>query len=412
MRTLVIGDMHLGCGAGPEIFTGVRVFEAFIEGATLHPTRIVLNGDTFDFLAHGADRDASEQQLMYAFVEDAMTSVCLAALGRAVARGGLLVIRVGEHDRALEQPAVQAILVHAIAGTDANATRISFHAGSEPTLLEIGGVRVLVTHDVHQRDVASACWIATHLFNPLRRQYGVGLADLLRPDYAAAMVAALAVNPTAAKHVFRRADEVAGPPGSGVRSSAALQLPRVFGRSGLTARERKVLSCTLDPAVAVGVSPEDSPALEQARLKVFRQVLNEHAALAGDEPRRIVGAEWNAARGLARRFGASVAVLGHSRAVGWRSEESLTAVDVGSWARLLAPSLGCGDEAWLRTLESWQRTVRVDGAADEVALRSQRTAALIEPIPAGGGAQLALVEWRPDSGLVCLRSHSLLSPAG
>ena len=407
MRTLVLGDIHLGCGAGPDVFTGARAFEALLEGAALHPTRIVLNGDTFDFLAHEADRGADDQQLMHAFAEDARVSVFLAALGRTLARGCLLVIRAGEHDRALERPDIQAILVRAITSADACATRITFNSRSHPTLLEIGGVRVIVTHDVHQRDGASAHWIVAHLFNLLRRQYGVGLADLLRPDYATAMIAALAVNPTAAKHVFRLADED-GPPGAGVASSTALQLPRVFARSGLTPRERRVLSDALDPAVVLGVSPEDSPVLERARLKVFRHVLTHHAAPASEEPRRIVGAEWNAARSLARRFGASVAVLGHSRAIGWRSEDLLTAVDVGSWTRLLdLPQVGCGDAVWLRTLEAWQRTVKICGAPDDVPLRSLRTAALLEPMPARGGARLALVEWRPDSGLVRLRERSL-----
>jgi hypothetical protein len=412
MRTLVLGDIHLGCGASPNVFPDVRAFEALIEDAALHPTRIVLNGDTFDFLAHGADREADEQQLMHAFTEDARTSVFLAALGRVLARGGLLVIRAGEHDRALEHPDVQAILVRAIAGTNGCAIRITFNSSAHPTLLEVGGVRVLIIHDVHQRDGASARWIAAHLFNLLRRQYGVGLADLLRPDYAGAMIAALAVNPTAAKHVFRLADEAAWPPGGGVTSRTALQLPRVFARSGLTPRERRVLSDALDPGVVLGVSTEDSMALDRARLKVFRHVLTGHAGPAIDEPRRIVGSEWNAALRLARRFGASVAVLGHSRAVGWRSEDLLTAVDVGSWTALLArPQVGCEEEVWLRTLDSWQRTVRIGRAPDDVQLRSLRTAALIEPIPARGGARLALMEWRPDSGLVCLRERSLPSQA-
>lgn len=402
MRTLVVGDMHLGCGAGPDVFAGARDFEALLEDVAARPTRVVLNGDTFDFLAHETDGRASAEPLMHAFTEDATNAVVLAALGRAVARGGRLVVRAGEHDRALEHRVVQAILVRSIG--EGNASRIAFEPYGHPTLLEIGGVRGIVAHDVRGRSSASARWLATHLLNPLRRQYGVGLADLLRPDYVGAVVAALAVNPTAAKHVLRLADDAVWSMFAETDAGVALALPRVFASSGLTPRERKVLTSALDPAVVLGVSPEDAQVLEQARVKLLRHVLDGRAA---GEPRRIVGAEWHAARALARRFGARVAIFSHSRAVGWRTEESLAAVDTGTWTWLLEPPPpGSSDEVWRQTLECWQRTVRTGGRPEGLSLRRRLTAALMEPA-AGGGAALALVEWSSGGGLVRLRERSV-----
>lgn len=399
MRTLVVGDMHLGCGAHTNIFSGGRAFEALLDEAAATPTRVVLNGDTFDFLAHGAPRGADAERVMHMFTEDATSGAVLAALGRVHARGGALLFRAGEHDLALADRGVQAVLVRAISGDDAAATRIGFAADGHPTLLESGGVRVVVTHDVLDQDSATNHWLATHILNPIRREYGVGFADLLRPDYADAAVAALAVNPTAAKLALRVADE---------DMDAVLRLPRVLGRSGLTSRERQVLANALDPVHAVGLGPEDYGALELARLKLLRQVL----AVRGDPAnglRRLDGAEWSAARRLAERFRASAVVFGHTRAVGWRCDDALTAVDAGTWTWLLVASPDGLDR---QRLAAWQRTSRIGVGPAEMPLRSRWTAVLLEPRASRGRTRLSLVEWRPDGGLVHLRERWLPVTAG
>ncbi|MBK7823618.1 hypothetical protein [Nannocystis sp.] len=294
MRTLVIGDMHLGCGACPNIFSGARAFEALLADVAALPTRVVLNGDTFDFLAHDAPLGASHEQVMHMFTEDPTNGALLTALGRVLERGGALVFRRGEHDLALADRDVQAVLVRAISRSDANATQISFAAGRGPTLLSIGGVRVIVTHDVQNRDDAATRQLAIRLLNPLRRQYGVGYADLLRPRYTDAVVAALAVNPTAAKLVFRLVDGHA--PESDLDD--LLRRSLVFDRAGLSAREREVLASALDPTIVTSMSPEDCEILEQARVRLLRHVLD-RGALTDEGPRRLAGAEWAAARRLA-----------------------------------------------------------------------------------------------------------------
>lgn len=405
MRTIVVSDMHLGCGASPDIAGGARAFEAMLLALATAPTRVVLNGDNFDFLAQEFAPAGDAEQVMRAFTEDAACAVLLAALARVLAAGGQLVVRAGEHDRALDESAVRAVVLRALAPGD-SATRVSFHDHRCPTLLEIGGARLVVAHDVYERDSAADRWLAVQVLNPLRRQYGVGFADLLRPDYVSAVAAALVANPTAAKLVLGPPDAEVWPRVAGSLRGSSLQLPQMFARAGLSPRERTVMTAALDPGVVLGVRPADYQDLEHARLKLLRFILAPHVA-DGGAPRRIGGAEWQAARRLARRFGASAAILGHSRSVGWRSEDGLTALDAGTWAWLLdPPTPGDDDAVWRRTLATWQRSPRIDGMRD--GLRLRWTAALIEPRPAHAGALLALVEWRQGGGL--LRWHECSLP--
>jgi len=405
MRTIVVSDMHLGCVASPAITGGARAFEAMLLALASTRTRVVLNGDNFDFLAQELAPAGNAEQVMHAFTEDAGCALLLSALARVLAVGGELVVRAGEHDRALDEPAVRAVMLRALASNDAAPPRVSFHDHRCPTLLEIGGARVVVAHDVYDRDSAADRWLAVQVLNPLRRQYGVGLADLLRPDYASAVAAALVANPTAAKLVLRLADADVWPKLSGSLRGSAMQLPHVFARAGLTPRERAVMTAALDPGVVLGVRPADYRHLEHARLKLLRFVLPRHVT-DGEAPRRLGDAEWSATCRLARRFGASAAILGHSRAVGWRSEDGLTALDTGTWAWLLAPPMASDDDgAWRRTLATWQGSPRIDGPRD--GLRLRWTAALIEPRPDNAGALLALVEWRQGGGLLRWHERSL-----
>lgn len=403
MRTLVVGDLHIGCGAHTNIFSGGRAFAALLDEVAVAPTRVVLNGDTFDFLAQNSPHDADPEQVMHMFTEDATCGAVLAALGRVLARGGALLFRAGEHDLALAERGVQAVLVRAITGS-AGTTRIGFAADGTLTLLAVGGARVVVTHDVLGQDSAANRWLATHLLNPIRQQYGVGFADLLRPDYAVAAVAALAVNPTAAKQVLRVADEATWP--AIMESGVALRLPRVFGRGGLTPRERQTLSHALDPAHAGAMNPEDYEVLERARLKLLRHVLATRGVTADAGLRRPDGAEWAAARSLAERFRARAVIFSHSRAVGWRCDDALTAVDTGTWTWLLdQPPEGLGR----RWLAAWQRTSRI--GPTEASLRSRWTAALLEPRASRDRTRLALIEWT-DGGLAQLRERWLPASAG
>jgi hypothetical protein len=50
MRTIVLSDLHLGNGGVYDVFAGGDALPAFLERVAATPTRIVLNGDTIDFL--------------------------------------------------------------------------------------------------------------------------------------------------------------------------------------------------------------------------------------------------------------------------------------------------------------------------------------------------------------------------
>lgn len=202
MRTLLLSDLHLGCGVCPGIFVGGAVLEVLLRHLGPEPLRVVLNGDTFDFPSQ-LHEDSGAVSVMRAFVEDAAVARVLARLGALVVGGGELVLRAGEDDRELGDPRVQEALVGGLCTSGAAAAaRVAIAAGGAPMTLEIGGVRVLVTRLARGGDAARA--LARRLLNPLRLHFGVGLVDLLRPDYAGAVLAMLAVNPTAAKQVFRQ----------------------------------------------------------------------------------------------------------------------------------------------------------------------------------------------------------------
>lgn len=105
-------------------------------------------------------------------------------------------------------------------------------------------------------------------------------------------LAALAVNPTAVKHVLR---DLAGDTGQILRR---LRPSDEFRGAGLSDREAEVLALALDPDVVLGAKSYDDGALQRARLKLQRASLGE--AAAGEHPREVTAEEWQAARTLAR----------------------------------------------------------------------------------------------------------------
>ena len=50
MITIVLSDIHLGNGAGYDIFAGEAVLPSVLAAAASQRARVILNGDTFDFL--------------------------------------------------------------------------------------------------------------------------------------------------------------------------------------------------------------------------------------------------------------------------------------------------------------------------------------------------------------------------
>lgn len=352
------------------------------------PLRVVLNGDTFDFPSQMYE-GIGAVSVMRGFVEDAAVARLLARLGVLVAGGGELLLRVGEDDRELGDPRVQEVLVAGLCtGDAAAAARISIEPGVLPTLLEIGGVGVLVARTARSSDDARV--LASHLLNPLRTHYGVGLADLLRPDYAGAVLAVLAVNPTAAKQVFRRLGVGASDPLGGLR----LNLGAHLVAAGLLERERGVLGRALDPDEVLGSDAYDL--LAAARLKLFRYSLGRRTTVDGDGLREIAADEWASLRRLACERRAAAVVVGGSHVPGWRVDGGVTVADAGSWTLsmdLSGMTRQTSAGRWRQTMREWQRIHQLDrldpARAARVGVRSQIHALLLEP--AAEGARLTLL---------------------
>ena len=380
MRTLVLSDLHLGCGADPGIFVGADPLTELLARHTGAPLRVVLNGDTFDFPAQeGSD-------VIHALTHSPTNLTVLAALGRVADRGGELIFRAGRHDAELERADVQAHVLRALQVPARTRRRVAFVAAATPTRCEVGGSTVLIRRSLVDDDAEPDA--AVHaLVNSLRRQFGVGLADLLRARPLAGALAGLAVNPTAARHVLR---DLPGAP----KILRALQTSRLFARADLSRREAEVLLAALDPDAVLGAGGHDG-SLHRARLKLLRSGVGE-AATPVVFPRDLRDDEWASARLEAQRAGAAAVLGGHTHAAGWRAEADLVACDTGAWTWLAdTPAAADDDAAWAAYLERWQRTPRIDARLSGLPpTRLHLTAALLSARSGGRGACLALLEWR------------------
>lgn len=408
MRVLVLSDLRVAWGADTSAIDGVGAMLRALLAADSRPLRVVLNGDTFDFPGQRSTSLATPVAVARALLDAPAGALLVSALREPLTAGGRLVVRAGEHDGELREPAVAAQLLAALA--DVEGARIHIHDAT-PSPLDVGGVRVAICRRAPVSDPATIRWIAARILAPLRTHFGLGLADHLRPDYIAAVLAALAVNPASVKLAL------AGHLGDGAGvlpellaggGASPLDLPRELVAAGLDERERVILLRLLDPAVAMG-DVEDVASLERARLRLFRGAL---ARLPSPTPtpRRLVGEEWHQLRTIARRCGAAVIVSASGSRCGWRSEPTLTAIDTGSWTwQVLRPEV---DEParWRGALATWQRVAASQptlGAAAAVSCRL--TAALVEPSTPAPGARVALIEWRPGVGVVALRERSVVA---
>src|SRR5687768_8502165 len=149
MRTVVLSDLHLGNGQGYDIFAGAEALPAFLNTFTCEPTRVVLNGDSVDFLMNEdplelqVERAVEQARAMVAAVP---TAAVLEALGRVLAAGGEVVLRLGNHDVELALAEVQEVLREALGQPPEVAQRLCFQRGDAPWVLEVGGARVLLAH--------------------------------------------------------------------------------------------------------------------------------------------------------------------------------------------------------------------------------------------------------------------------
>jgi UDP-2,3-diacylglucosamine pyrophosphatase LpxH len=448
MRTVVLSDLHLGNGQSYDIFAGAEALPAFLDTLTGEPTQVVLNGDSVDFLMNEDPLELQVERAVEqarALVAAAPTAAVLKALGRVLAAGGEVVLRLGNHDVELALAEVQAVLRQALGQPPEVAQRLLFHRGDAPWVLEVGGARILLAHgeqhdawnkvdyahlpgpgapegaDPARYRYSAGSLLVKKLLNPLKRQYGMRFADLLMPDFQGALLAAFAINPGAVRLAFQESSLRMG--WQLLRRSMApmtfdleeaepdLGLAERVEAAGLTAQELQAL----EEVVGGGLLhfSDDDPALLSARQKLGRSALQSYAWLhrmaAGDSSERSYGLaptrdEWAEARRLAQKFQAGAVLIGHTHAARWKHEEDLLYVNSGTWIWLMRlPSPEAPRTVWADFLRELQRNPRLDPEHQRLARLEQRFTAVVCSPHAQGGAEVSLVEWQP-SGLQVLGS--------
>ncbi len=450
--TLVLSDLHLGNGGQFDIFAGGDALPRMLAECARQPVRVICNGDTFDFLLNedplelDAERAVQQARLI---VHHLPTAAVLCALGRVLAAGGEVIIRLGNHDIELALAEVQQAIREALSQPAEIAARLRFERGDAPMLLEVGGVRVLIAHGEHgdpwnridydtlpasasQLRAAQSPFsyppgsrLVKTLMNPLKRQHRMRFIDLLKPDFQGAVLTALAVNPAAVKTVFKGSTlsllwQLFRRPSGAVSFDSEpepeLGLSEAISKAQLTEEEHAVLAQHLGDTGAVSFSADDASVIDSAMEKLGRTGLSFYAqaqrllaAETGDTYFSLDPAqeEWQEARRLAQKFAASAVIVGHTHAARFAADDELTFVNTGTWIWLMQlPASSSTSEEWTAFLGTLRQNPALDPQAGQTArLLTRFHAALLRETP--GGARLSLVRWDDRQGLVTERESEL-----
>ncbi|EPX61756.1 hypothetical protein D187_010375 [Cystobacter fuscus DSM 2262] len=445
MRTVILSDLHLGNGQGYDIFAGETALPAFLDSLASAPTRVVLNGDTVDFLMNEDPLELQVERAVRqarALVSMPSTATVFASLGRLLAVGGEVLVRLGNHDIELALGEVQAVLREALRQPPDIAARLLIHRGDAPELLDVGGARLLLTHGDHGDNwnkveyahlpgpgapasahagdykYAAGSVLVKTLLNPLKRRYGMRFADLLVPDFQGAVMAALAVNPSAVRLLFQnttfdilwqlfRKSQVplAFDPNAPVEED--LGLAQRVDEANLTDEERRELEEVMGPSPVSFGGDEVEPS-QQTRIKLARAALGAYARMqrlfVGQSGQRYLSlepteAESKEAQRLAKKFGAGAVIIGHTHAARWKQDAEVLYANSGSWIWLMRlPSPEAPDSDWADFLDELRNNPGLEPQRQRLAkLETRFTAVVAEPHP-DGGATVSLVEWMPSPG--------------
>lgn len=450
MRTLILSDLHLGNGGDYDIFGGSEALPALLDQFVSLPTRVILNGDSMDFLLNEEPLrlDVSRAVQQAESIATAKTTrPTLEALGRICKAGGEVLVRMGNHDVELALAEVREVLRKHLNQPDSVAARMTFERGSEPHLLNVGGATILITHG-EQHDpfnqvdydhlpgpgaTASVqpdtfkyppgSLLVKEILNPLKKKRHMRFADLLKPDFQGAVLTALAVDPLAVRvalkgeslEIIRGALQNLG----GVSFAPVadeLGLTQRFRGAGLTPKEINALQRQLTgapEAISFGIVSDALSSLHlklsKAGLKIYAQAQRQITDDSGEryfsyEPGE---EEWQEARRLGEKFSAKAVIIGHSHAARFKQEENLLYANTGTWIWLMRlPDTEATDDEWAEFLRDLKDDPQLEGDKNRARLEKRFTPVTVKP-RAEGGATVSLHAWEPSGELRIVSSATV-----
>ncbi len=443
MHTLVLSDIHLGNGAGYDIYAGEAVLPGLLDQAAATRTHVIFNGDSFDFLMNEDPLEldvARAAEQARAIVANPPTAAVMHALGRVLAAGGRVEIRLGNHDAELALHEVQAVFKDSLGQPPDVAARLEFVRNAAPGILDVGGARLLLAHGEHNDpwnrldyehlkaggafNYPPGSRLVKTLLNPLKRRYGMRFADLVKPDFQGGVLTAIAVDPKAVSLIFqgstvnllwqlfrRVGDDVSFAPGEAPEQD--LGLADALDSADLTPEERAAVEQALDPDADVAFGIGDI--LGAAGAKLVRKGMSAYAHLqrklasgVGDAFFALApdAAELADAHRLADKFDVDAVVLGHTHAARFHQDDKVTFVNTGTWIYLMRlPADDAPISAWEEFLHQARSNPGLDpakGPAPPLIVRL--TGLVVDPHPQGG-AQFRLCEFTPSGATVLADGH-------
>lgn len=398
-RLLVLSDLHLGpVPGGPYDFHagGVSLGDA-VRAAEADV--VVLNGDVFDLLEDDQPLSLEPRRVsdrLRAILATDAAQALLAGLRAVLDAGGEVVVRPGNHDLELHLDEAVAVLRAALPGVAVDPAPV--------TTLTVRGRRVAIDHgrvwddwnrysaeDVRRRgpeEYPPGSLLVKGALNPARRDRNLRFLGVLAPDWLAAAVAAIAVDPTVARVIDA---------GAAARIAAALGL-RGIGLAAIPVGDgshgpedaplpddahpplevadwlRSTLAPTAEAtfaALAPDARPRRRAALRWALVRWNRRRLR-RAARAADP-------ELDDARSLGDLYGAGIVLRGHTH--GPRaavSHDGVIVANSGSWTLTMdCPAPDAPEAEWDALLDDLAADRDLDGRA-RPRVRAQRTGVIVD----------------------------------
>lgn len=391
-RLLVLSDLHLGPQpGGPYDFHAAGHSLEDAVGCA-DADAVVLNGDVFDLLEDddplSLDPETVQARLR-AILATEPAQALVRGLRSVVRRGGEVVVRPGNHDLELHLDEAVAVLGEAVPGARVDPAPV--------TLLTVRGRRVAIDHGhdeddwnryavdpVRRREEAvypPGSRLVKGALNPARAHRNLRFLGVLAPDWLAAGVAAVAVDPGAVKVIdpaqAARIAAVLGLRGAGLAAvPAAGALPMPEGEA-LPEDAAQWLAATLGPggaAALAAIGADDRP----RRAKVLRWAFVKASRAKRWLEERGPDSELTEAIAVGHRVGAEIVLRGHTHGPrGAVSRDGVTFANSGSWTLTMASPAPDAAADWEALLDELAADPGLVGAASH-RVGPQRTAVLVD----------------------------------